>query len=360
MPLWSEPSLVSPADLAACRALLRDGSRSFQAAARLLPRRVRDDAVALYAFCRVADDVIDQDAGSDGDGYARDEAALAGLYERLALAYAGTPAPTPADRALADLVARRRIPIALPAALLEGFAWDSAGRRYEDLSGLIAYAVRVAGSVGAMMALLMGARAPRVVARACELGVAMQLTNIARDVGQDARAGRLYLPLSWLRQAGIDPDAWLADPVFNDALGAVVRRLLCEADALYRRAEAGIGRLPLSCRPGISAARLLYAEIGHAVERRGYDSVSGRAVVPAGRKMQLLARGIYVATMATRPGPAQPLPEAAFLVEAVADAMRRSLARQPAPAVRSGSRLAWVIDLFARLERRDQLERAAP
>ena len=370
MPLWSEPSLASPADLAACRALLRAGSRSFQAASRLLPGRVRDDAVALYAFCRVADDVIDQDAGQArdggardggaGDGGARDGGALGWLRERLALAYAGTPMPIPADRALADLVARRRIPMALPAALLEGFAWDAEGRRYEDLSAVIAYAVRVAGSVGAMMALLMGARRPHVVARACDLGVAMQLTNIARDVGDDARAGRLYLPRSWLREAGIDPDAWLARPVFNDALATVVRRLLQEAEVLYRRAEDGIGRLPLSCRPGISAARLLYAEIGHAVERRGFDSVSGRAVVPAARKMQVLARGLCVGPKADRPGTMQSLPEAEFLIEAVADAMARSRAPQTAPVLRSGSRLVWVIDLFARLERRDQLGRAAP
>ena len=88
-------------------------------------------------------------------------------------------------------------------------------RRYETLQDLDAYAARVAGSVGAMMTLVMGQRAPEIVARACDLGVAMQLTNIARDVGEDARAGRLYLPLQWLREAGIDPDAWLAKPVFT-------------------------------------------------------------------------------------------------------------------------------------------------
>ena len=91
-----------------------------------------------------------------------------------------------------------------------------------------------------MMALLMGARAPHLLARACDLGVAMQLTNIARDVGEDARAGRLYLPLAWLREAGIDPDAWLTRPAFTPALGDVVRRLLQQADVLYARAGAGI------------------------------------------------------------------------------------------------------------------------
>jgi 15-cis-phytoene synthase len=102
------------------------------------------------------------------------------------------------------------LPRELPAALLEGFAWDAAGRYYETIDELHDYCARVAGSVGAMMALIMGVKNKQVLARACELGNAMQLTNIARDVGEDARNGRLYLPRSWMREAGIDPQAWLA------------------------------------------------------------------------------------------------------------------------------------------------------
>src|SRR5262249_32296789 len=154
------------------------------------------------------------------------------------------------------------IPRALPEALLEGFAWDAQGRQYDTLSELNAYAVRVAGTVGAMMAVLMGRRSPDIVAHACALGVAMQLTNIARDVGEDAEAGRLYLPLQWLREAGVDPNALLNRPTFTDALGSVVRRLLQIADLYYASSEAGIAQLPANCRPGIQAARILYAEIG--------------------------------------------------------------------------------------------------
>ena len=107
---------------------------------------------------------------------------------------------------LPPLSSSTRIPRALPEALLEGFAWDAAGRRYETLDEVEHYAARVAGCVGAMMTLVMGRRDPAILARACDLGVAMQLTNICRDVGEDARAGRLYLPLAWLRDNGIDPD----------------------------------------------------------------------------------------------------------------------------------------------------------
>ena len=93
------------------------------------------------------------------------------------------------------MVAEHKLPRAIPEALLEGFAWDAAHRRYETLSAVRAYGARVAGSVGAMMCLIMGATSRDALSRACDLGLAMQLTNIARDVGEDARAGRLYLPL---------------------------------------------------------------------------------------------------------------------------------------------------------------------
>ena len=234
-------------DLLACREMLRGGSRSFFAASRLLPGRVRRPATALYAFCRVADDLID-----NGDP----APALDALHRRLEAIYAGRPGPEPSDRALSHVVQQHRVPRVLLDRLLEGFAWDAEGRRYEDLPALEAYAARVAGTVGAMMAVLMGAREPGTLARACDLGVAMQLTNIARDVGEDARAGRLYLPLSWMREAGLDPEAWLARPEPSPALAAIIARLVAAAGELYRRADAGIAALPLDCRPGIGTARL--------------------------------------------------------------------------------------------------------
>ena len=201
-----DATLATPADHAACAMLLRGGSKTFQAASFALPADTRRAATALYAFCRQADDAVD--LGADG------AAELATLHSRLDLIYAGKPLPIAADRAFAEVVASRSIPRELPAALLDGFAWDLEGRRYETLADLNAYAARVAGTVGAMMAVIMGARDPAVLARACDLGVAMQITNIARDVGEDARRGRLYLPREWLAAEGIDADAWLANPQF--------------------------------------------------------------------------------------------------------------------------------------------------
>jgi phytoene synthase len=278
------------------------------------------------------------------------------LRKRLRLAYAGTPNDDPADRALAGVVARHRIPAALFDALLEGFEWDVQGRRYDTLAQLHDYGARVAGTVGAMMALLMGVRSPEGLARACDLGVAMQLSNIARDVGEDARMGRLYLPRDWMREAGLDPEAWLARPVFSPALGSVVQRVLDAAEVLYARVGDGVARLPLACRPGINAARFMYAAIGHEVARRGFDSVSARAHVAASRKAWLLLRSVLqlAPPVAARPAPA--LPANRFLVDAAEAALP-----QPAMPLHRGiaERIVWTVELFARLEERDRQRLAA-
>ena len=350
--LSAERPKALQADIEACRELLRGGSRSFFVASFLLPQAVRDPAVSLYAFCRVADDEVDLAGANDN--------AVERLRERLARVYEGRPAAIPADRALADVVARFAVPREVPEALLEGFAWDAEGRRYDDLAGVHAYSARVAGTVGVMMTLLMGERNPTVVSRACDLGIAMQLSNIARDVGEDARNGRLYLPRNWMREAGLDPDAWLANPVFNEALAEVVKRLLREADALYTRAGAGIARLPLACQPGIWAARYLYAEIGREVARANYDSVSRRAVVSAQRKARLLARALAAPVMPVRADASPPVAEARFLIDAVvahpADG-RVKLAAAPSITDRSFTeQVGWVVQLFAKLEQLERIE----
>jgi phytoene synthase len=253
------------------------------------------------------------------------------------------------------VAARHAIPRALPQALLEGFAWDAAGRRYADLAALEAYAARVAGTVGAMMALIMGVPAAPALARAAELGLAMQLTNIARDVGEDARAGRLYLPLEWLADAGIDPEAFLAAPAPSVALRAVTARLLARADDLYGRASSGIAALPWGCRPAIHAARLLYAAIGHAAGAPGFDPVTARAVVPGRRKAMLLARAVGCAALdAVRPAKAVAWAMPPCVVPLV-EACAMPVAGRRAPVWRRAeAKAVWVLDLFAALEARQR------
>ncbi|RTL72300.1 MAG: phytoene/squalene synthase family protein [Hyphomicrobiales bacterium] len=331
-------SAPDPRDIEACLAALKVGSASFHLAGLLLPRRVRDHASALYAFCRIADDVADTGGRRES---------IEALRRRLQDAYAGFPQAHPVDRAFAAVVACNGVPRALPEALIEGLLWDIEGRTYDTLADLEKYAARVAGSVGAMMAVVMGVRTEEALARACDLGVAMQLTNIVRDIGEDARMGRLYLPRALLRGAGIDPDAWRERPVWDAAIAQVVQRLLARADLLYARARGGIAHLPRSCRMGIQAARLIYADIGTVARASGFNPLIERAVVPVGRKLSLVGAAAHAALLDGRGDPCPPLEATRFLVSAAARPQRQSERREE-------SRIIWLLDLFERLERRER------
>jgi 15-cis-phytoene synthase len=331
--------MIAAADMDWCRDAIRTGSLSFHAASRLLPEKVRAPALALYAFCRIADDAVDE-----GDDKAH---AVLTLRDRLALVYEGRPRNAPADRAFAGVVEAFEMPSQLPEALLEGLAWDAIGRRYDTLSGVLDYSARVAAAVGAMMCVLMRVRDADALARACDLGLAMQLTNIARDVGEDARAGRLYLPLDWLREGGMEPEDFLAQPQATPVIRQSVARLLAQADRLYTRAEAGVAALPAACRPGIFAARHIYDGIGGEVRRAGFDSVIRRARTGRAQKIGWLAlsmvrTGVTLAVPKSAVLHAAPAPEVAFLVSAAAQRM----VRRP--------RSDMLMNVLAQLEARDR------
>jgi len=194
---------------------------------------------------------------------------------------------------------------------------------------------------------LMRVRNADCLARACDLGLAMQLTNIARDVGEDARAGRLYLPLRWLDEVGLTAEGFLANPTADDRIRELTRRLLTEADRLYLRSEAGVPALPLRCRPGIYAARHVYAGIGAAVARNRHDSITRRARTSGRQKLGWLALSVMRSGLSVlAPGPATlhaaPTPEVAFLVQAAARPMPRF------------GRSEAVLSVFAQLEAQDR------
>ena len=302
-------------DFAFCEEAIRHGSLSFHAASKLMPKTVRRSALALYAFCRLADDAVDLQVEK--------AAAVLKLEDRLERVYQGRPLDQPTDRAFARVVEHFEMPRALPDALLEGLAWDAMARRYDTLSDVYSYSARVAAAVGAMMCVLMEVRDRNALARACDLGVAMQLTNIARDVGEDAMEQRLYLPQTWLEEAGIEEDAFFADAKPTKAIRAMVRRLISDANRLYYRSEAGLAALPMSCRPGIWAARLIYAGIGGQVQAQAYDTISTRARTSKPQKIAWLAQAGFRAAMdSVMPQSAvifaPPLSECAFLVDAAA------------------------------------------
>lgn len=320
---------------AECLDIIRQGSRSFHFASLVLPRDMRMAAASLYAFCRVSDDLVD-------DPRATLEAAHR-LRERLALAYEGRPIDHIADRAFAEVVEAYDIPQSVPLSMIEGFEWDLTGKRYETIGDVIDYSARVAGTVGVMMSLIMRRRSARTLARACDLGVSMQLINIARDVGEDARNGRVYLPAEWLAQAGLNADDLMADPTHSAALASVVERMLDEADAIFERARTGFADLPAVCRPGIRAAGFVYAGIGTQVRANGYNSINHRAFTTRRQKLRLLLRALSAAEINGACDEAPALAETSYLVDAAAD-------HDTDPR----SRGEWLVDLSAKLHQRDR------
>lgn len=336
-------------DLDACTAAIRRGSKSFHIASLLLPRGTRQAAHALYAFCRHSDDVIDDPA--------RRPDALQRLRYRLERIYGGTPCDHACDRAFARIVQDYAIPKAIPLSLLDGFAMDMTDRRYQSIEEVKQYAAGVAATVGLMMSLVMRAGDAWTLARAADLGLAMQLTNIARDVGEDARNGRLYLPLDWLRDAGIDGDAFLRDPRFSPALAGVVKRLLDEADRHYQLGHAGIARLPARCRHAIRTAALTYQDIGCSIARNGYDSVSHRARTTLPRKLALVLRAVRPAEL--MPDRMRMLPPDAAVAELVAAAAHAfAQADNPKrPLAHAGSQLERVALIMITLQQRQRDDR---
>lgn len=335
-------------DVEACRKKLAHGSRSFFAASRLLPARFADPATALYAFCREVDDAIDEGIGHEG---LTDQQTLRALHARLDAIYARAPHDHATDRAVCVVIHRHGIPRDLFDALIQGMMWDTQSRCYGNLGELRDYAARVAGSVGSMMALIMGARCAVSQARACDLGVAMQLTNIARDVGEDAAMGRLYLPLDLMQRENLDPAQWLKKPRYSNALGRVVDSLLMHADRYYDRGLSGIGFLPASCRASMTAAGLLYREIGHELRRRGLNSVHQRTVVGGKRKATVIGQAIWLSARPDPVRPDAPLDECRFLVDAAIEAPRIHSAR--ARWWDFGAHARWLAELHERIETKD-------
>jgi phytoene synthase len=288
-----------------CRAAIRDGSKSFYAAARIFDRPTRESAFMLYAWCRHGDDQVDlQDLGRGGprQAPASSRMRLERLEELTRRALAGkADGEPPAFAALRRVASRHHIPRGEPLELLEGFRMDVEGRSYRTLDDVLLYCFRVAGVVGLMMARIMGVDDDDTLDRATDLGLAFQMTNIARDHAADAAAGRIYLPLDWLEEAGIPPGEDDA-PEHAGARFAVIERFLAEAERYYSSSLVGISRLRFRHAWAIAAARLVYRDIGHKILARGSRSSEERAIVSGRRKLALVAASAVQAAWAVTAG----------------------------------------------------------
>ncbi len=263
------------------RVMARSG-RTFHLASRLLPGPMRIHAAELYAFCRRVDDLADDTAAGQRDPLTRTIAAL----ERNPLGPESAEAGWPVELE-EHLPGISKVAVTLTRAL----AADTGPQRIGTEQELLAYAFGVAGTVGLMMCRVLGAP-PAGATAASHLGIAMQLTNIARDVREDFERDRIYLPASWIEPADLKA-ALTGGP--TSPLIAATARLLALADSYYASAHMGMHYLPLRARTAILAAASCYREIGVRVSRAPEASWRARTVVSRGRKAILVGRSTIVA-----------------------------------------------------------------
>ena len=272
-------------------ASIKKGSKSFAIASRVLPPALRDDASMLYAWCRYCDDVIDgQIMGHDQIENYKDGQGerLEMLREKTAAALKGEPTDDPVFAGLARVVKTHSIDHRHPFDLLKGFEMDASERVYESVEDILDYSYHVAGVVGVMMANIMGVRDAPTLDRASDLGLAFQLTNIARDVVDDAKADRVFVPRDLLRASGAPVEASeLARPEHWPAAHKAACAQLDIAEAYYASAKVGIKELPFRCAWAISAALSVYRDIGEKLRHAGPDAWEQRVSASGGRKVAL-------------------------------------------------------------------------
>jgi len=248
-------------------------SRSFSIASRLLSSRVRTSVYALYAWCRTVDDAVDE-ASSEEEAAER----LNVLEEDLDRMRQGQPALHAASAWIERLIVERRIEVKHAKELITGMRMDLQPFRVESDAGLNLYCYHAAGTVGLMMTRLIGVQDSAADRHAIALGMAMQLTNIARDVREDAERGRSYLP-------------GICDPLAADAqvVRTAVAGLLATAERQYEVASAGLKYLPWDCRFAVRMALALYREIGREIKRKDFQVLHGRTVVSKSRLMFVMS-----------------------------------------------------------------------
>ena len=299
--LPSRAAIVATAHEAIAR-----GSKSFAAASLLFDRKTREHAWLLYAWCRRCDDL------ADGQEFGHDLSAVPNPAARLALtrrltdaALAGEIVGDPAFDALRIVAAETRLPHRFAYDLIEGFRLDLEEWGPRSENDLYRYCYHVAGAVGCMMAVAMGVSPDDedTLDRACDLGMAFQLANIARDIEEDDRGGRCYLPEEWLVEMDVPPGQHMKPP-FRPRLTVLARRLVDRAAAFEASARVGTRRLGLRSAWAVLAAAGIYGAIGREVVARGDHAWDHRAGTSAVAKIGWIARALGQAVQRNRLYPA--------------------------------------------------------
>jgi phytoene synthase len=268
---------------AACDALTQEHSKTFYTASALMPADKRRAVRALYAFCRITDDLVDH---ADPGATTAERLAALEAWRRRALSGQPRPDDLPV-LAWADTMAHYRIPARYAHQLIDGVARDILKTRYASFHELAEYSYGVASTVGLMSMHITGFAGPQAIPYAVKLGVALQMTNILRDVGEDWRAGRVYLPQDELAAYGLsgaDVDAARVD----DRWRALMRFQIARNRRLYAEALPGIDLLHRDGRFAIAAAAELYQGILEEIEAHDYQVFTRRAHLTKWRKLRRL------------------------------------------------------------------------
>lgn len=277
------------------KSVLKKHGRSFHFASKLLAPEYRSRAARLYAFCRYIDDLADE--SYDHDGAAQQ---LEQINSEIQYGHSS-------QHVVADMIALMQelsMPHAPVLSLIKGVQSDLTMQRLENEAELLHYAYQVAGTVGLMMCVILDVRDKEAWPFAMDLGIAMQLTNIARDVGQDATKGRIYLPATWL--GNISTDQIIRPSTAQAAaLQAATQKTLALAQAYYQSGLTGVPYLPPAARYGIVVAAAVYREIGQVVAQSEYRSWDRRAIVPQSRKIICASQALvrYALQMRSRQSP---------------------------------------------------------
>ena len=264
-------SLGRPALVAHARSTIAKGSKSFAAASRLFDRATRERAQLLYAWCRACDDIADGQVLGHGASAVQDATArLSRMRALTAKALAGEETGDPSFDCLGVVAAETGLPARYVHDLIDGFALDAQDWRPRSEADLLRYCYHVAGTVGCMMAVVMGVdpHDEPVLDRACDLGIAFQLANIARDIGEDDAIDRCYLPVEWLVEVDIPPGEHMKPP-FRPRLAMLARRLAAMAERYEASARVGTKALPFRSAWAVLAAAGIYGDIARAVAARG-------------------------------------------------------------------------------------------
>ena len=278
--------------VAAARESIAKGSKSFALASRLFDQATRERAWLLYSWCRACDDLADgQDHGGEMSAVSDPHVRLAHIRDMTERALRGETTGDPAFDALGLVVSECKIPHDWPRDLVQGFAMDADGFSPRTTQDMLTYCYHVAGVVGLMMAVVMGVdpEDKETLAHANDLGLAFQLANIVRDIGEDASAGRCYIPATWLGKADIGPGEHMK-PHYRKALAGIGAKFAEMAQGYEASARIGARKLPFRSRWAVLSAAGIYGDIAREVARRGEHAWDSRVFTTKAAKLNWVMR----------------------------------------------------------------------